>query len=136
MKTFQLNLSCRRGLALVVFLALAAFQTGCSTMSTGVSAGVGTVAYVRGELQTSFDRRFDVVERAANRALTELQFFKIEEKKDALVAILNARTAEDTRIHIKVERSTDKLTTMRIRCGTFGNEKLARLVLEKINEVL
>jgi len=136
MKTFQLIPSFRRGIVVTLLLVVAAFHVGCVAAVAGAAAGAGTVLYVRGELQAGIDRRFEVVERASNRALKELQFMQIEEKKDALVAILTARTAEDTKIRIKVERSGDALSTVRIRVGTFGNEKLARLILEKINEGL
>ncbi|MFT3783740.1 MAG: DUF3568 family protein [Nibricoccus sp.] len=132
MKTNQLF--SRRGLFAALFIALAAVQSGCTTVIDSTTPGA--VIYVRGEVQANFDRKFDAVARAANRALTELQFSKIEEKKDALVAILEARTAEDVRIYIKVERQTDTLTTVRIRAGTLGNEKLSYAIYNKIKEVL
>ncbi len=132
MKTSQL-FSCR-GLAVATFLAMAAFQTGCVTVVENSTPGA--VLYVRGELQTNFDRRFEVVERAANKAITELQFSKIEVKKDALVAIITARTAEDTKISVKVERSSDTNSTVRIRAGVIGNEKLSNTILARIKEAL
>jgi hypothetical protein len=132
MKTSQL-FSCR-GLIVATFLTIAAFQFGCTNVVDSTTPNA--VIYVRGELQANFDRRFEVVERAASKALTELQFSKIEEKKDALVGILDARTAEDVRIHIKVEKTSDAITTVRIRAGTIGNEKLSYAVYNKIKESL
>lgn len=108
--------------------------TGCTTVVNNTTPGA--VVYVRGELQANLDKRFEVVTKAANRALTDLQFSSIEEKKDALVALLDARTAEDVRIHIKVERTSDTLTTVRIRAGLIGNEKLAYAVFNKLKENL
>jgi hypothetical protein len=87
-------------------------------------------------LQSNIDRRFEIAERAAMKAITELQFSKIEEKKDALVAIITARTAEDTRITVKVERTSDTISTVRIRAGVLGNEKLAHTILSRIKEAL
>ena len=123
-----------RTLVVAAFIAIAAFQAGC--VSVVDSTTPGAVLYVRGELQANFDRRFEVAERAAFKAITDLQFSNIEEKKDALVAIITARTAEDVRINVKVERSTDSLSTIRIRAGTLGNEKLAYTILNKIKELL
>lgn len=123
-----------RGLLVATFLALAAFQSGCVSIVDSTTPGV--VLYLRGELQVNIDRRFEVVERAAGKAVTELQFSKIEEKKDALVAIITARTAEDIKISIKVEKQSDALTTVRIRAGTIGNEKLSYAVYNKIKELL
>ena len=124
----------RRGLVVAAFIAIAAFQAGCVTVVDSTTPGA--VLYVRGELQANLDRRFEVVERAAFKAITDLQFSSIEEKKDALVAIITARTAEDVRITVKVERSTDSLSTVRIRAGTMGHEKLAYTILAKIKESL
>jgi len=124
----------RRGLVAAAFIAIAAFQAGCVTVVDSTTPGA--VLYVRGELQANLDRRFEVVERAAFKAITDLQFSSIEEKKDALVAIITARTAEDVRITVKVERSTDSLSTVRIRAGTMGHEKLAYTILAKIKESL
>jgi len=132
MKISQLLTS--RGLAVALLLAIAAFQSGCVNVVDSTTPNA--VLYVRGELQANFDRRFEVVERAASKALTELQFSKIEEKKDALVGILDARTAEDIRIHIKVEKTSDAITTVRIRAGTIGNEKLSYAIYNKIKEGL
>lgn len=132
MKISQL-ISCR-SLLVASFLALAGFQSGCTTVVDTTTPGA--VLYVRGELQANFDRRFDVISRTANKALTELQFSKIEEKKDALVCILEARTAEDVRIYVKVEKQSDSLTSVRIRAGTLGNEKLSYAVFNKIKELL
>lgn len=132
MKTFKL-ISCR-SLIVATFLTLASIQAGCVSIVDSTTPGV--VLYLRGELQVNIDRRFDVVERAAGKAVTELQFSKIEEKKDALVAIITARTAEDIKISIKVEKQSDALTTVRIRAGTIGNEKLSYAVYNKIKELL
>lgn len=123
-----------RGMFLAMVLALVGVQSGSVNMVDTTTPGA--VLYIRGELQSNFDRRFDLVARAASKALMELQFSKIEEKKDALVAILEARTAEDVRIHIKVEKQSDTLTSVRIRAGTLGNEKLSYAVFNKIKEEL
>ena len=132
MKTSQLFSP--RSLVLAAFTAVAAFQSGCVTVVD--SSTPGAVLYVRGELQANFDRRFEVAERAAFKAVTDLQFLKIEEKKDALVAIITAHTADDVKITIRVEHSTDSLSTVRIRTGTLGHEKLAYTILSKIKEAL
>ena len=132
MKTSKL-ISCR-GLIVATFLALAAFQAGCVSVTDSTTPGV--VLYLRGELQVNIDRRFEVVERAANKAVNELQFSKVEEKKDALLAIVTARTADDIKVNIRVEKQTDSLTTLRIHVGTIGNEKISYAVYNKIKELL
>ena len=132
MKTLQLF--SRRSFVVAAFIAMAAFQAGCITVVDNTTPNA--VCYVRGELQANIDRRFEVAERAAFKAITDLQFSTIEEKKDALVAIITAHTAEDVKITVKVERSSDSLSTIRIRAGMLGNEKLAYAILNKIKEAL
>jgi len=124
----------RRSLIVAAILAVAAFQAGCFTVVDNTTPGA--VFNVRGELQANLDRRFEVVERAAMKAMTDLQFSKIEEQKDALVANIKARTADDIRISVRVERSSDTLSTVRISAGLVGNQKLAYTILGKIKESL
>lgn len=123
----------RYGLALFIALPSVATFSGCVAVVAGAAAGAGTVAYVRGQLTSTLAKNYDAVERAANTALAQLQFVKTEEKKDALVAIINARTAEDRHVEIKISRQTETLTNVRIRVGLFGDEALSRIVLDKIN---
>lgn len=135
MKTKLFSLRCV--LAAVAVASVAALFSGCNTVSENPTPGLNV--YVRGEMVANFDRRYEQVERAANRALTELQFSKIEEKKDALVANLEARNADDESIHVRVERTSDTLTTVRIKVGRvpgIGNEKLSYTIYTKIKEAL
>jgi len=128
----NLQLFSRRGFVAAAFIVIAAFQAGCVTVVDNSASG--STSYIRGELQATVEQRFEVVESAAKHAITELQFSKVEEQKDALVANISARTADDTKIKIRVERSTDKVSTIRIRAGVLGDEKLAHIILEKIKE--
>ena len=107
-------------------------QSGCVGLLAGAAAGAGTMAYVRGELDATLDQNYDQAVLAAGRAIDTLQFAKVSEQRDALNAILIARTAEDKKVEIKVTKTSDQLTTVAIRVGVFGDEAVARLVLEKI----
>ena len=69
---------------------------------------------------------------AANLAIKQLQFAKISEKKDALTAILIARTAEDRKVEIKVIKVGDQSAKVQIRVGVFGDEALSLTILDKI----
>lgn len=100
------------------------------------AVGAGTVAYVRGELKAGLDRPYATVLRAANNAIKDLEFTKDSEKKDALVAVLMARTAEDRKIQIRISRESETLTNVEIRVDTFGDEKLSHTIFEKIKAEL
>jgi len=69
-------------------------------------------------------------------AVNELNFIVTNKVKDTVYAILYALTADNKSIHITLKRKTDSLTEIIIRIGTFGDEKLSMLILEKIQKRL
>jgi hypothetical protein len=114
---------------------LAATLTGCVAVVAG-AAGAGTVAWVRGELEATLDANYEKAAPAANLAIQQLQFAKISEKKDALTAILIARTAEDKKVEIKVSKIGDQSARVQIRVGFFGDEALSLTIFDKIKSNL
>lgn len=120
-----------RVLAVVLLLAPVLATSGCLAVAAG-AAGAGTVAYIRGELNASLGHPIDAVDRASNRASEQLRFAKINETADAFTRIITLRTAEDKKIEIKLTRTSDSLTQVRIRVGLFGDEPLSRALLDKI----
>ena len=126
-------------LATVVAAALLAVGGGCAALLVGgavAAAGVGTYAYVNGEMQgsgtVSLDRAYD----ASLAALKDLEFPVTTKSKDALQAEVTARNSADKRILIKLKRVSDGVTDIRIRVGTFGDESLSQLILDKIKSHL
>ena len=110
---------------------LLACLPGCVAVVAG-AAGAGTAAWVNGRLDATLDNDFESVVNATNKAITDLQFSKISEKKDALEAIFVIRTAADKKIDIKVFKVGDKAAKVQIRVGIFGDEQLELSVLDKI----
>lgn len=136
MKTNTAELTWYRSLivALVMSLSLAVLP-GCVVVAAG-AAGAGAVAYVRGELSATVDGDYNRVVNAANRAIQELEFAKVSEHKDALNTVLVARTALDKKVEIRLANAGNKLTTIKIRVGVFGDEALSQAVLAKIKGAL
>ena len=110
---------------------LASSLTGCVAVIAG-AAGAGTVAWVQGRLEAVLDANYEKAVTAANLAIKQFQFAKISEKKDALTAILIARTAEDKKVEIKVSKVGDQSSKVQIRVGFFGDEALSLTILDKI----
>lgn len=108
-----------------------ATSSGCLAVAAGAGTGAA-VAYVRGQLETNLAASFDRSERAANEALQQLGLAKVNEKRDALVAIINARNAEDKKIEIRLDNVGQNLTKLRIRVGIFGDESLSMAIHDKI----
>lgn len=116
-------------------LLLLPLLSGCVVVLAG-AASAGTVAWVEGRLDSPLDANFDQLENAVNKAVTQLQFVKVSEKKDALTAKLTVRTAEDKKVEIKVLRVGDKTSRVQIRIGVFGDKDLSLAVLDKIKSNL
>lgn len=101
---------------------------------SGCTTGPGSaVAYVRGDLDATLSVPFEHALRAANRAVAQLEFSKVSERKDALQAIVISRNAADTKIEIRIERLADEATKLKIRVGAFGDEALAMATYTTIN---
>lgn len=107
---------------------------GCvaAAVAVGAAAGVGTVVYVNGELDTVIEADLDQAWEATEKAVKDLEFTTTESSKDALAAEHISRTAQDKKIQIRLNHETDTTTRIRIRVDTFGNEELSRAILDKI----
>lgn len=115
---------------------LGAALPGCAALVVGAAAGVGTVAYVNGELDTYVEATLDESWAATQEAVEDLEFTVTESSKDALTAEQVSRTARDHKIRIQLDRETDSTTRIRIRVDVFGNENLSRTILDKIKSHL
>jgi len=120
----------RLSVALLV-LGLVPLISGCVAV-IAAGAGAGAVAYVRGEMNTTLERDLNGVFAAAQRALADLEFAKVNDRKSGVDAQLVARTALDKRVEIKLTKVTDRLTRIQIRVGLVGDQDLSLTVLEKI----
>ncbi len=87
---------------------------------------------MRGELDAHLGSPFENVAIAADRAVGQLQFFKLNQAKDAFSEKIVARDAEDKKVEIMVTKEADNLTKVAIRIGLFGEEEKSRAILEKI----
>jgi hypothetical protein len=112
-------------------LATLATNSGCLAVAAGAGAGA-TVAYVRGDLDTTLGANLDHAARAVNKAIAELKFAKVSETSDALQAIIIARNAADRKIELHLNKLADDATKLKIRVGTFGDDLLQVTILEKI----
>ena len=118
-------------LAASALLAVLAATSGCLAVAAGAGAGA-TVAYMRGDLDTTLDAGFSKSIYAAQTALADLKFAKISENQDALQATLIYRNAADKKIELYLAKTTDAATKLKIRVGTFGDEGLQQEILTRV----
>lgn len=122
-------------LAAGALLTTLALSSGCIAVLAGAGAGA-TVAYVRGDLDTTLDASFFESVRAGQKALAGLKYAKISENQDALQATLIYRNASDQKIELYLQKATDSSTKLKIRVGTFGEESLQQEILTRIKSDL
>ena len=114
------------------------FQSGCAVVSvgTGAAVGVGSYAYVSGELKATENASMEHAWDATLQAMQELQYAVTIQAKDALGGHLIARTAQDNKIEIHLKAVATANTEFKIRVGTFGDKKLSVVVMDKIKKQL
>ena len=122
--------------SLKIFLVVSPlFLNGCAALLLGGAAGAGTIAYIRGELKSTEEMSMDQAWTISEHAVRELGFTVTYRDKDAVDAKLVSRGTHDKRIEINLSRVSDQSTQIKIRVGVFGNEKLSRMVLDKIHSL-
>jgi hypothetical protein len=114
---------------------IAVFGQGCVVAAVGVGAA-GTIAYIRGDLESVESENIDTVYEAALKAAEDLELRIISKTKDALSATIIARDAQDKKVQIILRKSAENTTKLSIRIGTFGSETKSRLIYQKIYDNL
>lgn len=122
----------KRMLTVIVLLfGVAALIQGCVVAAVGAGA-IGTMAYVKGDLESTEAANIDAVYQATKKAIEELELTMTMAEKDALSAVIGARDAQDKKITIKLKAVSDGTTRISIRVGVFGDETKSRLIYEAI----
>src|SRR5262245_842241 len=118
--------------------ALLLATSGCLLFVAGAAAGAGAAgyAYANGVLKATEPSPLDNVWSATIGAMKDLQYSVTKQAKDALTGDLTARTATDKKIEIQLKKLSDNSTEISIRVGTFGDENLSRVILDKIKNRL
>ena len=131
MKSIKYLITPLLGLALLL-------QTGCALVliGGGAAAGIGGYAYVKGELKAVEKNSLDKVWEASLAAMQDLEFPVTSQSKDALTGKLTARTAKDKKVSIELKALPDSSTEIKVRVGTFGDEALSLVIMDKIKKHL
>lgn len=119
----------------IAALAMVFTLPGCVAVVAAGAAG-GTVAYMRGELQLNIDSNIERVHRASLAAVREMGFVIVADEGDKIGTRIRARTAQDKRVLVHVDRLTDQSSRIRIRVGHFGDEAASRAILERVLQKL
>ncbi len=118
--------------------------SGCVALVAGAVAGAGAYAYSEGKLESTLNAPLDRSYAAARRAVADLEFTETSAKKDALEAVVEAKTAGNDTVTITLralaveggDPSKSTTTKCSIRIGTFGDEKKSITILDSIKSHL
>jgi len=125
----------RQVLLIAILIGSMLLLQGCVVAAVGLGAA-GTVAYVRGDLESMESESVDVLYDATLKALKELELLPTRKSKDALGAEIVTYDAQDKKITIRLKSQTEGTTELSIRIGVFGSETKSRLIYQKIRENL
>ena len=101
-------------------------------VGAGAAAGAGTVAYIKGELQTNYASPLDETWQAALSALQDLGYRIISSQKDGTEGEIEARRIGGDKVRVGLSVSGPETTLVKIRVGVFGDEAVSRTIERKI----
>jgi len=122
-------------LGLIAILAGLPVLSGCLVLAVG-AAGAGGAFYLTGDLKANLDATPKQIIAATKQAFQEMDFTTISASASEVDGKAVARTSADKKVTVIVKFETVKVSKLSIRVGTFGEESLSRMVLEKIKKNL
>jgi Protein of unknown function (DUF3568) len=123
-----------QGLVLVLFGATLILQ-GCGALAAGgagAAAGAGTVAYVRGEAQSTYPASFDRTWNATLGALQETKLQVKDMEREGSQGTIKAMQGDDKTVTVSLEPAGPGTTSVKIRVGTFGDEETSKAIHRQI----
>jgi len=120
---------------ILLLISTAALLQGCVAVVVGAGAA-GTVAYVRGDLESVEPKDINTVYQATLKAVEQLELSVSKKTKDAMSAEIVAHDSQDKKITIKLGATAEGATKLSVRIGTFGSETKSRLIYDQIKKNL
>ena len=125
----------------VVLGCIVMVVTGCSrrmfiagAAATGI--GVGTYAYIKGNLTRTYEAPMDKVWNATLATLKEFDLTVVSQKRDGFSGEINGKMADGRDFQINVTRQANNSTEVGIRVGVFGDRGRAEVMHGHIYSLL
>jgi hypothetical protein len=118
----------------MMLMAAALLLTGCAALVVGAAAGGAAAGalYYNGELNADVDGTPPAVITATEKAFKDLIWAKETAAASQTDGLATARTATGKEVKVAVHAKTAQVSAVSIRVGTFGDENLSRLLLDRI----
>ena len=124
----------RRVILAVLIAGFLQQSTGCMLVLLGGAAAgaTATVMHREGELLSELEAEPPDIIKATERAFRDLIWTKESAQSSATDGTATARTATGKEVAVTVKRQAEAVCQISIRIGTFGDENLSLLLLDKI----
>ena len=120
-----------KGIALFLLCAVVMLQ-GC-VFVVGAGAGAATVAYVGGELKTTYAASFNRTWEASLGALRDLEISVYNTKKEMSEGVIEATRKDGKKVKLNLKSIDLDTTSVEIRVGVFGDEETSRAINRRIS---
>ena len=122
---------------LAILGCLLIVMAGCSRkwviLGTAAAAvGVGTYAYIRGDLKRTYDVNIEKAWAASIKSVEELKLITESKTHDAFTGNIKGKMADGTSFEINLKRIGENSTEIGIRLGTFGDRPKSEAIHDKI----
>jgi hypothetical protein len=147
-RSTHIKLSAKKGMIMTIrrnltWLALAVFVlSGCAAPAVAVLAvgaaagtGVGTYAYVNGELVTDYHASFDKVWSACEKTIADMRGYEVQPEKGIGDGTISA-VIEADKVKFSLKYKNKNTTNVAIRVGLIGNRTSSQLLHDRIHENL
>jgi hypothetical protein len=98
----------------------------------GAAAAAGTVAYVEGDLDTTYAASFNRTWDASMGAVKDAALQVTDMQKDGVQGTIKARRGDGTPVSVALKQAGPNTTQVSIRVGTFGDEAASRAINSRI----
>jgi hypothetical protein len=118
-----------------IVLSTSLMLQGCVPLlaaGAGAVAAGGTVAYMNGDLETTYPAAMNRTWDATMGALRDTQLRITDTQKDAAQGTIKAQQADNTPVTVSLESAGPNTTAVKIRVGTFGDEEVSKAINRRI----
>ena len=120
----------KKWIVAVLAIGVMISQAGCLVLAAA-GAGAGTVAYTRGDLETTSSKSVAEVYKVIEASCKDMDFeiYKQEQKVFSGLIVANS---DFGKVAFTIKGKSPTKTDLSIRVGTFGDKDASQLILNKI----
>ena len=120
----------KKWIVAVLAIGVMISQAGCLVLAAA-SAGAGTIAYTRGDLETTSSKSVAEVYKVIEASCKDMDFeiYKQEQKVFSGLIVANS---DFGKVAFTIKGKSPTKTDLSIRVGTFGDKDASQLILNNI----